>query len=360
MEARIVLVTDVLNLVFLGNTLLRWAIAGGVFVVLLIGTLIARRGIVSRGRAFAARSPTVIDDALIDAVAATRLTTLTLPFIALSANVLALPPVVYGTLRMLATLSLLLQAGIWGNTLIGSSVERYTERNIESNAANVVNVNALSFIARLVLYSIIVLLALDNLPGIEVTALIASLGIGGIAVALAVQNILSDLFASLSITFDKPFVLGDFIIVGAEMGTVEHIGLKTTRLRSISGEQLIFSNTDLLNSRVRNFKRMEQRRVVFTVDVPYETPPEHLRRIPEILKAAVEAQANTRFDRAHFARFGSFALTFEVVYFMLSADFLPYMDAQQAINLTIVETFAAEGIAFAYPTQLVYLQGQPG
>jgi small-conductance mechanosensitive channel len=353
-------VTDVFNQVILGNPLLRWAIAGGVLIALLIGTLIVRRLIISRGRTFTALTPTILDDALIDAVAATKLATLVLPFIALSANILVLPQAVYTALNTLGTLSLLLQAGIWGNALIGGSVERYAERNIESNAANVVNVNAISFIARLVLYSILVLLALDNLPGIEVTTLIASLGIGGIAVALAVQNILSDLFASLSITLDKPFVLGDFIIVGEQMGTVEHIGLKTTRLRSISGEQLIFSNTDLLNSRVRNFKRMERRRVVFTVDVTYQTAPEQLRRIPEILKAAVEAQEHTLFDRAHLARFGSFALTFEVVYFILSADFLPYMDAQQAMNLAIIEAFAAEGIEFAYPTQLVYLQGQTG
>lgn len=352
--------TDVLNQVVLGNTVLRWAIAGGLLVVLLIGTLIVRRIVVSRGRMLTERSPTIIDDAVIDALAATKLITLVLPFVALSANLLTLPPPIYTALRTLGTLSMLLQVGIWGNTLIGSSVARYAERNIESNAANVVNVNALSFIARLVLYSIIVLLALDNLPGIEVTTLIASLGIGGIAVALAVQNILSDLFASLSITLDKPFVLGDFIIVGAEMGTVEHIGLKTTRLRSISGEQLIFSNTDLLSSRVRNLKRMEQRRVVFTVDVTYETAPEQLRRIPQMLKSAVEAQDNTRFDRAHFARFGAFALTFEVVYFMLSAEFIQYMDAQQAINLAIVEAFAAEGIVFAYPTQTIYLQEQTG
>jgi small-conductance mechanosensitive channel len=353
-------VTDVLNQVVLGNSLLRWSIAGGLLVLLLIGTLIVRRLIVSRGRPIAERTPTIFDNAVIDTIAATRLATLILPFIALTANILTLPQAVYITLRTLGTLSLLFQIGLWGNVLIGSSVTRYADRNIEDNAANVVNVNAISFIARLMLYAILVLLALDNLPGIEVTALIASLGIGGIAVALAVQNILADLFASLSITLDKPFVLGDFIIVGEQMGTVEHIGLKTTRLRSISGEQLIFSNTDLLNSRVRNFKRMEQRRVVFTVDVTYQTTPEQLRRIPEILKAAVEAQENIRFDRAHFARFSPSAFTCEVVYFVLSADFLPYMDAQQAMNLAIIEAFAVEGIEFAYPTQLVYVQGQTG
>ncbi len=349
--------SEMFEQIFFGNPLLRWSIAGGILIALVVGTLIVRRLIVSRGRAFAQRTPTILDDAVIDAAAATKIGLLVMPFIALSANLLVLPQIVYAVLGTLATLSILFQVGIWGNVLIGSSVERYAERNIENNAANVVNMNAISFIARLVLYSILVLLALDNLPGIEVTALIASLGIGGIAVALALQNILSDLFASLSITLDKPFVLGDFIVVGEEMGTVEHIGLKTTRLRSISGEQLIFSNTDLLNSRVRNFKRMEERRVVFTVDVTYQTTPEQLRRIPEILKAVVEAQENVRFDRAHFARFTSFALTFEVVYVMLSAAFIPYMDAQQAMNLAIVDAFAAEEIAFAYQT---HVQRQAG
>jgi small-conductance mechanosensitive channel len=180
--------------------------------------------------------------------------------------------------------------------------------------------------------------------------------VGGIAVALAAQNILGDLFASLSIVFDKPFVLGDFIIIGDSMGTVEQIGLKTTRIRSLSGEQLIFSNNDLLSSRIRNFKRMQERRVVFSVGVVYQTTKAQLETIPGILREAVEAQDSTRFDRAHFKEFGDFSLNFEVVYHVLTPDFGKYMDVQQAINFVIFERFDELGIEFAYPTQSIHLQ----
>jgi len=184
---------------------------------------------------------------------------------------------------------------------------------------------------------------------------VASLGIGGIAVALAVQNILGDLFASFSIVLDKPFVIGDFIIVGDLMGTVERIGLKTTRLRSLSGEQIIFSNSDLLGSRVRNYKRMYERRISFSLGVAYETSAEQLERIPRMIEEIVSSQPKVRFDRSHFKSFGDFALVFETVYYILTPDYTAYMDAQQAINIAIARKFAEEGIRFAYPTQTIYL-----
>jgi small-conductance mechanosensitive channel len=198
-------------------------------------------------------------------------------------------------------------------------------------------------------------LALDNL-GIEVTALIAGLGIGGIAVALATQNILGDLFASLLIVLDKPFVLGDFIVVGDFVGHVEKIGLKTTRLRSLSGEQLVVSNNDLLQSRLRNFKRMIERRVLFTVGVTYDTPLEKLAAVPGMIREIIESQPDVRFDRSHFKEFGSYSLNFETVYFVLSPEFGRYMDRQQAINLAIYDRFAQNEIKFAYPTQTLFLE----
>ena len=205
-----------------------------------------------------------------------------------------------------------------------------------------------------VVKSIVALIALDNL-GIDVTALIAGIGIGGIAIVLAVQNILSDLFASLSIIIDKPFVIGDFIIVGDLMGTVERIGLKTTRVRSLSGEQIIFSNSDLLSSRVRNYKRMYERRVAFSLGVTYDTKVELLERIPSMIEEIIGSQENTRFDRCHFKSFGDFALIFETVYYLLTPDYTAYMDAQQGINLAIARRFEEEGIEFAYPTQTIHL-----
>lgn len=206
----------------------------------------------------------------------------------------------------------------------------------------------------LVAYAAILLLALENF-GIDVTALVAGLGVGGIAVALAVQNILGDLFASLTITLDKPFVVGDFIIVGTEMGTIEKVGLKTTRVRSLGGEQLIFGNNDLLSSRIRNYKRMQERRIVFAFGVTYQTTPEQLAKITEHVRSIITEHKLARFDRCHFHKFGASSLDFEVVYFTLKPDYNVYMDVQQEINLELMRRLASEGIEFAYPTQTLYL-----
>jgi small-conductance mechanosensitive channel len=213
---------------------------------------------------------------------------------------------------------------------------------------------ALTFLGRLVLWSVLLLVALDNV-GVDINALITGLGIGGIAVALAAQNILGDLFASLSIMFDKPFVLGDFIVVGDLMGTVEKIGMKTTRVRALSGEQLIFSNNDLLSSRIRNLKRMQERRVVFTVGVTYQTPADKLERIPAMIREIIQAQQGTRFDRSHFLNWGDSALLIETVYWVQSPEFQVYADIHQQVNLAIYRRFENEGIEFAYPTRTVHL-----
>jgi len=188
---------------------------------------------------------------------------------------------------------------------------------------------------------------------------VAGFGIGGVAVALAVQSVLGDLFASLSIILDKPFVVGDFIVVDNLRGTVERVGVKTTRLRSLDGELLVFSNGDLLKSRIRNFRRMYDRRVEFTLGVTYRTPLEKLRRIPQWLREIIAAQPRTRFDRAHFKQYGDSALVFEIVYYVLDRDYNLYMDIHQAINLAICEHFGREGIEFAFPTRTVYLTEEP-
>jgi small-conductance mechanosensitive channel len=215
------------------------------------------------------------------------------------------------------------------------------------------------FLMRLVVWAAVLLLLLDNL-GVNVTTLIAGLGVGGIAVALAAQNVLGDLFASLSIVLDKPFVVGDFIAVADFMGSVEHVGLKTTRLRSLSGEQVIFSNTDLLGSRIRNYGRMFERRVVSSIGVTYQTPAAKLRRIPEIIREIVQGQSKVRFDRAHFHKLGDSSLGFEFVYYVLTADYNHYMDVQQNINLALLEKLAEEGVEFAYPTQTLFVSGTAG
>jgi small-conductance mechanosensitive channel len=235
-------------------------------------------------------------------------------------------------------------------------LERARERALAENPAAATGLAAVGFIVRVLVWAIVLLMVLDNL-GVNVTAMVAGLGIGGIAVALAVQNILGDLFASLSIVIDKPFVIGDFIVVDKEMGTVEYVGLKTTRIRSLSGEQVVISNGDLLKTRIHNFKLMRERRVVFTFGVRYETPVETLEKIPAMVRAIVEARQKVRFERAHLKGFGGSSLDYEVVYWMLEPDFNLYMDVQQAINLELLRAFAGVGVDIAYPTQSIIVEG---
>ena len=239
--------------------------------------------------------------------------------------------------------------------MIGFVVARYAERHKKTDAASVTMILTLGSLGKVAIWATAALMAAVSM-GQPITPLIAGLGIGGIAVALAAQNILGDLFASVSIVLDKPFVLGDFIIVDDKMGSIEYIGLKTTRLRSLSGEQLVFSNTDLLKSRIHNYKRMRERRVLFTIGATYDTPYEKVAAIPAMLREIIESQQPVRFDRAHFARYGDSALIFEVVYYVLAADYNIYMNVQQAVNLAIFRRFEEEKIEFAFPTQTVFLR----
>lgn len=259
-------------------------------------------------------------------------------------------------IRNVIKVALILQATIWISDFVRAWIFRYlgtkAKRGEESRSA----LGVFNFISQALVWSMALLLALQNF-GVDITALVAGLGIGGVAVALALQRVLGDLFSSLAIVLDKPFVTGDFIIFdNTFLGSVEHIGIKTTRLRSLGGEQIICSNSDLLNARIRNYKRMRERRVVFTIGVVYQTPYEKLEKISTMLREIIEAQENARFDRAHFFQYGDFALHFEIVYYVLSPDYNLYMDIQQAINLQIFKRFSREGIAFAYPTQSLYLQ----
>jgi small-conductance mechanosensitive channel len=304
----------------------------------------------------AARTETDIDDLVVDLLAQTRVFFLLAMGVLAGSYVLELPEVTGRLIERIVILLALLQTGIWGSGVIGYWIGRTMKKRLQEDAAGATTLAGVRFVAKFVLYAILLLLALDNL-GIDITALVAGLGVGGIAVALAVQSVLGDLFASLSIVLDKPFVIGDFIIVDQLMGTVEHIGLKTTRIRSLSGEQIIFSNADLLRSRIRNYKRMFERRVVFTIGVTYQTPHEKLVALPAVLRKMIEAHPEARFDRSHFKEYGDSALVFESVYYVKSPDYNMYMDVQQAINLEIHEYFTREGIEFAYPTRTLFVQG---
>jgi small-conductance mechanosensitive channel len=248
------------------------------------------------------------------------------------------------------TVVLFWQAGVWASAAVTAWLERKRKGQLASDRAAASSIGVVAFIARAVIWMMVVLLALENL-GVNITTLVAGLGVGGIAVALALQNILGDLFASLSITFDQPFFVGDFVIVDSFMGSVEHIGIKSTRLRSLTGEQIVMANADLLKSRLRNYGRMTERRVLFTIGVTYDTPAEKLERIPGIIRKIIQSQEGTRFDRSHFANHGAFSLDFETVYYVLSADYNRHMDIQQEIRLRLHREFDQLGVEFAYPTQ---------
>ncbi|MDR1996746.1 MAG: mechanosensitive ion channel family protein [Candidatus Margulisbacteria bacterium] len=213
----------------------------------------------------------------------------------------------------------------------------------------------IQILVQLFVWTITLTILLDNL-GIRVSALITGLGIGGIAIALAAQSILGDLFSYFIIFFDRPFELGDLIVVGEFRGTVESIGIKTTRLRSLDGEELVFSNTDLTGSRVRNYKRMNLRRVVFRLRIAYQTPLARLQEIPRLLAEIIRGCQQASFDRAHFAEYGDSALLFEVVYYVLTNDYNRYMDIQQEINLKIKAAFEQHGVELAYPTQTLFVK----
>ena len=346
-----------LNHVFYGNEIQAWLVALGIAAGSLLVLRLVEAVLIARLQRLTKKTSTIVDDIVIASIRKTKLVYLLIFAVYLGSRALELPERVHSFGWKTLIVATLLQAGVWVSVGLQMWLEHY--RSVEEDGANRTTMNALSFLGRIALWATILLLILDNL-GIDVTALVAGLGIGGIAIALAVQNILGDLFASLSIVLDKPFVNGDFVIVGDLMGAVEHIGIKTTRVRSLSGEQLIFSNADRLTSRIRNFGRMQQRRVVFSIGVTYQTPAEKLEAVTKIIEEAIESRDQTRFDRSHFASYGDFSLNFETVYYVLGADYNLYMDIQQAINLEIYRRFGEEGIEFAYPTQTLFLEKSEG
>jgi len=249
-------------------------------------------------------------------------------------------------LRIAVSLIVLTQVGIWLQSAIQRSVDTYGSGPDEDNGART-RATAVTFITRLVIWAVVFVSALSQM-GFQISALVAGLGVGGVAAALAVQSLLGDLIASLSMFFDRPFDLGDFIVVGAEQGTVERIGLRSTRVRALSGEEIVFANGDLIKSRIRNFKRMQERRVAFGFGVDYETAPEQLEQIPLVVRSVIEAREGVRCDRAHFREYGSLALEFEVVFFVLSNDMTVHLNHRQAINIEILRQLRNLGVMLVH------------
>jgi small-conductance mechanosensitive channel len=342
-----------------GATVTQWLSAAVLFLGVYIVLAVMRRIMVRRLGALAARTTTQVDDLAVEIVRRTR------PFflLLLGAHVAArvVPPSgeFAVAFRALSVIVVLLQAGVWGNGLIGFGADHYVRQRAGDDVGMRTTIQALGYAVRFALWALLVVSALQKL-GVDVTALLTGLGIGGVAIALAVQNILGDLFAALAIVLDKPFVVGDSITVDNVSGTVEHVGLKTTRIRSVSGEQVIVANNDLLKSKIRNYKRMEHRRVVFNIDVAYDTPADAVARIPQLIRETITSRPRAKFDRCHFLSFAESSLRLEVVYFVLDADYNVYADTQHAINLDIMRRFAGEQIEFASPSRTVYLKTEAG
>ncbi|WP_234572203.1 mechanosensitive ion channel family protein [Rhodohalobacter sp. 614A] len=244
------------------------------------------------------------------------------------------------------------------SSIVLLALRKYVRRQ-ENGEEKVKQLGGVMLIINIIIWALGFVFLFDNL-GYDVTAIITGLGIGGIAIALAAQNILGDLFNYFVIFFDRPFEIGDFLIIDDKNGIVDKIGIKTTRIRTLSGEQLVFANADLTNSRIHNYKKMQRRRIVFSVGVTYETPADKLRQIPGVLKEIVETQDIVDFDRAHFKTFGDSSLNFEICYYINSADFNTYMDIQQDYNFQIYERFEKMGVDIAFPTRTIYVRNENG
>ncbi len=341
---------------YLGDSLLHWAIALAILAAVFFTLLLLRRVIRSQyGRLAATPQVELLELPLL---VASRTTVLFLLILSIFAGLQAvqLPPKVHQALVTVVTIATFWQAGLWITTAVLGSLDRKRSSTRDSDRAIVGTLGIIGFIVRVVIWSFVLLLTLDNL-GIQIKPLLAGLGIGGLAVALAVQNILGDLLASLTIALDRPFVVGDSLTIDTFNGTVEYIGVKSTRLRSITGEQIIIPNANLLSSRLRNNARMGERRVVFTISVSQDTPLAKLASVPAMLRSLIEARKEVRFERAHFAKISATSFDFESVYFVIDPDYGLYMDIQQDINLRLLEALARDRIELASPSQRLWLEG---
>jgi small-conductance mechanosensitive channel len=349
---------EILDKMFLENSLKYWLIGAGTAVGVFLLLLLARRLVKGRLKRLVKRSTTGVDDFLLPLLEETRWFSMLALSIWLGAQFLQLPGETQKWFSRVIEILLILQLGFWGTGLISFYISRTVAVKIEKDRGeDATTLDAMGLIGNIALWVILALITLDNLD-VEISSLVTSLGIGGIAVALAVQNILGDLFSSLSIALDKPFSIGDFIVVDDFEGDVEDIGLKSTRVRSLTGEEVVFSNSDLLNSRIRNYKRLAERRISFTIGVVYGTAAEKLERIPGMIEDIIRPIPDTRFERAHFKNLGDYSLDFVVVYTVLVPEFASYLEIQQKINLALYRRFEEEGIEFAYPTQTVLVDSE--
>ncbi len=334
---------------YFGNSLAEYLVAFFIFVAIWMAIIVFRTIILVRLQSLVEKTRTKYDNRLVEGLSAISHFFYVFLSVFLTVKTLHLSETINHIFDALFVILIVYEAARFFQILVEIAFFK------TSSTKDQTMLNALRLVTGIVVWVIGILLILSNF-GFDITALAASLGIGGIAIALAAQNILGDLFSSFSIYMDKPFQIDDFIIIGSDMGTVKKIGLKTTRIETLRGEELIISNQELTSTRVLNFKRMKKRRIVFSIGVEYSTPTNKLEKIPGIIKQIIEKAPLADFDRAHFLKFGDFSLIFEVVYYVASAEYNDYMDTQQEINLSIKKSFEKEEIIMAFPTQTLFVQ----
>jgi small-conductance mechanosensitive channel len=342
-----------LNQFFWGNNVQSYIVAAGIFIIGLIVIKVLQKIILHRLKKWAAKTETKIDDLLIKSI---EKSIIPLLFYVVFYSAITSLTLSDRTSNIIGIASLFIVTFFIVRFISSSIMFTLTHfiKKQERGEEKARQLRGMTVLINIFVWVIGIVFLMDNL-GFDISAVIAGLGIGGIAIALAAQAILGDLFSYFVIFFDRPFEVGDYITVQDKAGTVEYTGIKTTRIRALTGEQLVFSNTDLTNSRIHNFKKMQERRVLFRLNVIYQTPVSQLEEIPKIVREIIEKHSDIRFDRGHFASYGDFSLNFEFVYFVIGADYVKFMDTHQSINLQIYKEFEKRGISFAYPTQTLYL-----
>lgn len=345
-----------LNQYYFNNTVLDYLIFLACTLVGLLLVWILSRFLLGRLIKRAEKTKSTVDDVITGMIKKRLVPLAYLVVLFLSIQILVFTPQISIAINAVFLALIIIMGAMFASSLLVFLFSKYW-KNRNTGESNEMALRLLAYVIKAAVWIVALFLFLDNL-GIKINSLIAGLGIGGIALAFAAQSVLADIFCFFSIFFDRPFEIGDYIEIDEHMGTVEHIGIKTTRLRSLSGEQLVFSNTDLTNSRIKNYKTMRKRRISFTLQVRYDTAHDSLREIPGMVKEIIDGTPCASFDRAHFSEFGDFSLDYTVVYYVLSGDYKEYMDVHQDILLKINDAFKKSNIKFAYLTSTVYF-GNP-
>jgi small-conductance mechanosensitive channel len=338
--------------IILGNSVVDWIGAALLIAAVWLALLLLRQLVASRYRSYTGEGHSTAVRLIAYLIGHTKYILIIAISLYAAAEFLTLPPPIHRICTSTIVILLLVQVGVWAGRTLQFYLEIRHRRSGGTDVELASSLEIIKFVSMVLIWSLVTLVALDNL-GVNITALLAGLGVGGVAVALALQNVLGDLFASLAIALDKPFVVGDTLVLDTYTGRVERIGIKSTRLRSDSGEQIILSNADILKSRVRNFGPGEERRALLTLNIDPNTSVENLREIPRIVESVVKRQQHARFDRCHFKAFGDWSLQFEMSFFSRDAIANPILDLQQTVNLGVLEELRRRGIGLALPAQRI-------